>query len=82
MIGLIESYVKNLTENYVFNFARKENINLNKQELSFVYAFIKNNYEELLEKGKDFDINKYQNRFTQENFNKIKQLIIKYSELL
>ena len=41
MIGLIESYVKNLTENDVFNFARKENINLNKQELSLFMPLLK-----------------------------------------
>ena len=29
-----------------------------------------------------FDLDKYQNSFSQENFSKIKELIIKYSELL
>ncbi len=82
MVNMIENYIKNINESDVLNFANKENINLNKKELKFVYSFIKNNYREVIKEGKNFNLKKYKNEFTEENYNKLEKLMFKYSQLL
>ena len=85
MFQLLENYVNNLTIEKVNEIAIKNNIYLNKEELDFLYKFIKKNYEALYV-NPNIDLNKYKNDFTEENFNKIIKLInsykIKYASYL
>ena len=43
-LKLIENYIKNLTLNDITIFALKNNIELNNQELDFIYKTLKNDY--------------------------------------
>ena len=48
MLNLIEPYINNITKNDINSFALKNNINLNNNELEFIYNFIKTRYKEVL----------------------------------
>ena len=71
-----------LTKEDIIAFAKKYQVYLNKQELDFVYQFIKNNNSEVLNNPKSFNLNKYKNNFTEENYNKLNTLYNKYSNYL
>lgn len=79
MFILIERYINNMSKEELNNFAIKENIYLNETELDFSYNFIKKNWKSVLSNFSLFDINKYKNNYTEENFIKIKQAIKKYT---
>ena len=78
MNNLIKYYINKLTIKDVSNFAISKNIHLSNDELNFTYNFIKNNYEEIFIYKKNFNIDKYKNYFSEENFPKIKTLLTEY----
>ncbi len=78
MNNLISLYINNLSIQQINNFAKSKNINLSDDELFFVYDFIKNNYKNILANKENFDITKYQNKFSKENFPKIEALFNEY----
>ena len=78
MNNLIYLYINKLTLNDIYSFATKNNVILSESEANFVFNFIKNNYQEILN-NPNLDIDKYKSNFTEENFNKIKKLITFYS---
>ena len=75
MYTLIERYINNLSLHDLNNLAINKNINLSNEELTFSYNFIKTNWKNILNNHGIFDIEKYKDKFTEENFNKIKQLL-------
>ena len=74
MFNLIEKYIMKLTKDDINNFALKKNITLSEDELDFTYSFIKKNYQEMLKNPHLFDIDRYQNKYHGDNFNKIKKV--------
>lgn len=78
MHNLISLYINKLSLNDVFNFASKNNITLNNEEAIFILDFIKKNWQEALANPDSLKIDQYKSRFSEENFNKIKKLIIFY----
>lgn len=78
MFNLIERFINRMTLEDVNNFALKNGITLNSDELSFTYNFIKKNYKEMLLNPNLFDINKYQNFYSKENFSKIAKVYQEY----
>ena len=66
--------------NDIKTFSLSNNIYLSDSELLFIYEFIKNNYNSLIDNPNSFDISSYKNKFSEENFNKIQNLIIKYKK--
>lgn len=82
MLNLIEPYINNITKNDINSFALKNNINLNNNELEFIYNFIKTRYKEVLNNPNNFSLTKYKNNFSNENFVKINGLINRYKMLL
>ncbi len=86
MFVLIERYINNLTINDVNNLAITKGIALSPDELEFTYNFVKKNWQSILANHGLFDIDKYKNYYSEENFSKIKQLVkeytIKYSNYL
>lgn len=82
MFNIIESYIKNMSKDDINNFALKNNINLNKNELDFIYNFIKSKYKEVLNNPNNFNLVKYKNNFSNENFIKINAIVNKYKMLL
>lgn len=82
MIGLIEPYINNLTKDQINTFALNNNINLNRNELDFIYNFIKTRYKDVLNNPNGFTLTKYKSNFSNENFIKINGLVNKYKKLL
>ena len=82
MLNLIEPYINNISKNDINSFALKNNINLNNNELEFIYNFIKTRYKEVLNNPTNFSLTKYKNNFSNENFVKINGLINRYKMLL
>ncbi len=79
MFNLIERYLNNLTIQDLNNLAITKEIYLSDKELSFSYDFIKKNWKTILSNHGVFDIDKYKNNYSEENFIKIKKLIKEYS---
>lgn len=86
MFILIKRYIDNMDINDLNNLAINKNIALSPEELEFSYNFIKNNWQTVISNHGIFDIDKYKDYYSEENFIKIKQLIkeslIKYAKYL
>lgn len=82
MINLIEPYIKNISKEDITTFALKNNIRLNNNELDFMYNFIKTKYKDILSNPNNFNLVKYKNNFSNENFIKINAIVNKYKMLL
>ena len=76
MKNLIINYIKNLEIHEVNNFAIKNNVFLSKSELLFIFNFIKTNYEEIF--STNFNLSKYKEKLSAENFPKIDKLLNLY----
>ena len=79
MINFIKNYVKNINEDMILEFCKKNNICLNKLEINTVDKILKTELEELIY-NTDTIISKYKNNFSVDNYNKIKILIIEYKK--
>lgn len=82
MLNLIEPYINNISKNDINNFALKNNINLNNNELEFIYNFIKTRYKDVLSNPSNFNLVKYKQNFSNENFIKINAIVNRYKMLL
>ena len=80
MFNIIERYIKMMSKEDVNKFALKKNINLNEQELDFTYNFIKKNYKDYFNNPKVFDLERYRNIYTEENFSKITKVYKEYTQ--
>ncbi len=78
MFHIIERYMNLLTKEDVQKFAIKNNVNLNEEELEFTYIFVKKNWKNILGNPNAFQLNRYKDKFTEENFQKINRLINEY----
>jgi len=86
MYNLVKRYMSNLNQNQVREFAEKNNVHLSEEELLFTYEFIKKNWEIIFRNPALLKLERYKERFTEENYKKIEQLIQfyyqKYGHLL
>lgn len=80
MFNIIESYIKKLKKEDVNKFALSKNIFLTEEELNFTYDFIKKNYKNFFGNPRLFDIDRYQNNYTKENFSKITKVYQEYMQ--
>lgn len=78
MFNIIERYMAKITKEDVNNFAISKNCYLSSEELDFTYLFIKKNWREIIKNPNVFDIDRYKNKFSEENFKKIKQVYKEY----
>ncbi len=78
MINMLEKHINNLTIEQVNDFAVSKNILLSENELNFTYEFIKKNWKNILGNPSLLDIDRYQSKYSQENFPKIKKLYSDY----
>ena len=78
MINLIEPYIRNISKDDITTFALKNNINLNSNELDFIYNFIKTKYKDILANPNNFNLVKYKQNFSNENFIKINAIFNRY----
>lgn len=86
MYTMIERYINNLDKSKVNEFAQSKNINFSEEELNFIYAFVKKNWQPIIANHGKFEINHLKDHFSEENFNNIlkvyKEYLIKYSSYL
>lgn len=78
MYNIIERYMNMLKKEDVNNFAIKKNVFLSESELDFTYEFLKKNWQDILKNPNVFDINRYKNQFSEENFYKVKKIFDEY----
>ena len=78
MFNFIERYINNMTKDDVNKFALSKNIELSENELTLTYEFIKKNYKNMLGNPKLFDIERYKNNYSKENFSKITKVYQEY----
>lgn len=67
-----------LTIEDINNFAITKNANLSEDELKFTYEFLKKNWKEIIKNPNIFNIDRYKDKYSKENFVKIKQLYLDY----
>lgn len=78
MFNIIERYMAKMTKNDVNNFAIKNNVTLNEEELNFTYEFVKKNWNTILSNPNLFHMERYKDKYTEENYHKINKLIREY----
>lgn len=79
MYNLISKVMMRLTKEDVNNFALSKNIVLSPEELDFTYLFVKKNWEQVIKNPNLLNLERYQDKFSSENFIKIKKLFNEYS---
>ena len=78
MFNIIERYISKMSKEDINNFALSKNIYLSDNELSFTYDFIKKNYKSMLKSPQLFNIERYRNNYSEENFTKIVKVYQEY----
>ena len=67
--------MEKLTIDQVLNFALQNDIHLNEEELQFTYQFVKKNWEIIFQNPNLLQLDRFKDRFSEENFPKIQKLI-------
>lgn len=80
MFNIIERFISKMTKEDIKNFAIKKDINLSEEELNFTFEFVKKNYKNMLTNPKLFNIDRYKNNYSKENFSKITKVYQEYSQ--
>lgn len=78
MYDIINRFIDKMSTNDIKDFALKNNINLSDDETKFIYMFLKKNWQELLGNPNSLIMDHYRNEFSDENFNKINNLVEYY----
>ncbi len=78
MYDLISRFIEKMTPNDISNFAKEQNIELSEDETNFIYLFLKKNWQELLGNPNSLIMSRYRNNFSDENYNKINNLVNYY----
>lgn len=79
MFNIIERYMNKLTKTDVDAFAKKNYVLLNEEELDFTYNFVKKNWQVVIANPSSLNLDRYKDKFTEENLIKIKKLLKEYS---
>jgi len=79
MFNIIERYMNKLSISDVDNFAKKNNVFLTEEELSFTYQFVKKNWQAIISNPSMLNLDRYKDKFSEENLLKIKKLFKEYS---
>ena len=64
LFNIIEGYIRKLSKEDINRFALKKDIQFSEQELDYTYNFIKKNYKDFFSNPKLFNINRYQNNYS------------------
>lgn len=80
MKKLIQNYIHKITENDIEMFAVKNNIKLNKSEISAIYFYVKNEYETLLYHDSTSIFDDLKTKLSAKNYEKIVSVFKEYKE--
>ena len=75
MMMFAEMYINNMTMEQFNSMALDNGIKLSKNELEFSFNFIKSNWTEVLANQDSFDLSMYKDKFSDDNYKKIEELI-------
>lgn len=75
MMMFAEMYINNMTMEQFNSMALDNGIKLSKNELEFSFNFIKSNWKEVLANQDSFDLSMYKDKFSDDNYKKIEELI-------
>lgn len=78
MYNLVERVMNKLTKEDVNNFALSKNVTLSEEELDFTYQFVKKNWEACFKNPNLLNLDRYKDKFSEDNFIKIKKLLEEY----
>ncbi len=78
MYNLVKRYMDNLTKEQVMDFAQKNQVFLSPEELDFTYTFVKKNWEMIFRNPNLLKLERYKDKFSEENFIKIQKLFALY----
>ncbi len=76
----VENYISKLTKKDIENFALKENITLNKEELNIIYYYIKNNYKNIIYNKPEYTLKDIKEKYNTDIYLKVKKVYLKYKE--
>lgn len=82
MLNIVKNYISLMKKEDIKKFANKNNLSVTNSELDFVYTFIKENYEYYLNNPSSLDLSKYKDKFSQENYEFLNNLINKYKRMI
>ena len=77
-LKIIENYIKNLTKNDILVFAKNNNIDLNNQELNYLFNVVKNDYKVLLSNDYEIVFENAKGYIDEDKLKKIYNLFIDY----
>lgn len=82
MLNIVKNYICIMKKEDIANFAKKNNLTVKESELDFLYTFIKENYEYYLKNPSELDITKFKDKFSEENYIFLTNLINKYKRMI
>ncbi len=77
--NIIKKYTKNITKNDIIEFALKQNVSLNNDEIDFIYNEIKNNIDYIIKNPKQ-ELIKIKDKLSNTTYLKIKEYYDFYKE--
>lgn len=77
---IIKEYIKNLTEEDIYNFALKEGITLLNHEIKVIYLYIKNYWEVFLNEDSTFLFEELKEKLEPKTYDKIIELYNKFKK--
>lgn len=78
MDKLIEEYVNRMSLEDINNFARKNGISLNEEELNLIYNHIKNDWRTIVHGNPRGILDNLKSKLSEESYNKIEQFYIQF----
>ncbi len=82
MFNIVKNYISSMKKEDIAKFANKNNLKVSESELDFLYTFIKNNHEYYLKNPSKLDLTLYKDKFSNENFVFLNNLVNKYKKFL
>lgn len=82
MLNIISNYINVMKKEDIIKFAKKNNLSVSNEEIDFIYSFIKNNSEYYLKNPNSFNLCEYKDKFSNENYIFLNNLIEKYKRMI
>lgn len=78
---MLDNYINKIDKNKINNFALKNNINLNDQELDILLFIVKNKKDDLLQGNEEESLKLIKENLSKKNSNKVLKLYYYYKDL-
>lgn len=80
-IFLLERYINKITRNDIYNYLKKEGIDISNQELNILYTHLKKDYKVFIS-NPNYILNNLKEELSNDNYIKLLELYNKYKYLL